>query len=184
MPAKVTCRCALRCGRKTRPAASQFTLGGWDATPSVVSCAPPAGFPVAGCAATAIENAGLYSSRPGTGSTHGKLEQAQAARTEQATHDALTGLPNRKLLIDRATMDSVTRPTPWIGGRPAKRAKPGRPERDCPRAQAEEGRLATNSIRRSQGCHFVQVSRPGDYRSPAGSSSVGGTGLEPVSSCL
>ena len=32
-----------------------------------------------------------------------ELEQAQAALTEQATHDALTGLPNRNLLIDRLT---------------------------------------------------------------------------------
>ena len=32
-----------------------------------------------------------------------ELEQAQAALTEQATHDALTGLPNRALLVDRLT---------------------------------------------------------------------------------
>jgi diguanylate cyclase (GGDEF)-like protein/PAS domain S-box-containing protein len=32
-----------------------------------------------------------------------ELETAQAALTEQATHDALTGLPNRILLIDRIT---------------------------------------------------------------------------------
>ena len=32
-----------------------------------------------------------------------ELEKAQAALTEQATHDALTGLPNRILLIDRIT---------------------------------------------------------------------------------
>jgi diguanylate cyclase (GGDEF)-like protein/PAS domain S-box-containing protein len=32
-----------------------------------------------------------------------ELENAQAALTEQATHDALTGLPNRILLIDRIT---------------------------------------------------------------------------------
>jgi diguanylate cyclase (GGDEF)-like protein/PAS domain S-box-containing protein len=32
-----------------------------------------------------------------------ELEQAQAALTQQATHDALTGLPNRSLLIERAT---------------------------------------------------------------------------------
>jgi diguanylate cyclase (GGDEF)-like protein/PAS domain S-box-containing protein len=32
-----------------------------------------------------------------------ELEHAQAALTEQATHDALTGLPNRSLLIDRLT---------------------------------------------------------------------------------
>jgi diguanylate cyclase (GGDEF)-like protein len=32
-----------------------------------------------------------------------ELEQAEAALTEQATHDALTGLPNRTLLIDRLT---------------------------------------------------------------------------------
>jgi diguanylate cyclase (GGDEF)-like protein len=32
-----------------------------------------------------------------------ELEQAQAALTEQATHDPLTGLPNRNLLIDRLT---------------------------------------------------------------------------------
>ena len=32
-----------------------------------------------------------------------ELEQAQDALTEQATHDALTGLPNRSLLIDRLT---------------------------------------------------------------------------------
>jgi len=32
-----------------------------------------------------------------------ELEMAQAALTEQATHDALTGLPNRGLIIDRLT---------------------------------------------------------------------------------
>lgn len=32
-----------------------------------------------------------------------ELERAQAALTQQATHDALTGLPNRTLLIDRLT---------------------------------------------------------------------------------
>ncbi len=32
-----------------------------------------------------------------------ELELAQAALTQQATHDALTGLPNRSLLIDRLT---------------------------------------------------------------------------------
>ena len=32
-----------------------------------------------------------------------ELELAQAALTVQATHDALTGLPNRNLLIDRLT---------------------------------------------------------------------------------
>ena len=32
-----------------------------------------------------------------------ELEEAQTALTEQATHDALTGLPNRNLLIDRLT---------------------------------------------------------------------------------
>ena len=32
-----------------------------------------------------------------------ELEQAQAALTTQATHDTLTGLPNRTLLMDRLT---------------------------------------------------------------------------------
>jgi diguanylate cyclase (GGDEF)-like protein len=32
-----------------------------------------------------------------------QLEEAQAALTEQATHDTLTGLPNRNLLMDRLT---------------------------------------------------------------------------------
>jgi diguanylate cyclase (GGDEF)-like protein len=36
-----------------------------------------------------------------------ELELAQAALTEQATHDALTGLPNRNLLIDRLTQSIV-----------------------------------------------------------------------------
>ena len=38
-----------------------------------------------------------------------ELEKAQAALTEQATHDALTGLPNRTLLVDRITQALAAR---------------------------------------------------------------------------
>ena len=39
----------------------------------------------------------------GAGRPYARARAAQAALTEQATHDALTGLPNRSLLIDRLT---------------------------------------------------------------------------------